>query len=65
MSFGEIVYGCTDGRMTDNGSNPQPPGHRADALPLKHCAGIQTISMESKCPNETLCMSVMNLAPRL
>ena len=21
------------------GSNPQPPGHKADALPLSHCAG--------------------------
>ena len=23
----------------DRGSNPQPPGHKADALPLGHCAG--------------------------
>ena len=42
------------------GSNPQPPGHRGNALPLSHCASLVWLDLKFYTPINTVSSLIWN-----
>ena len=46
------------------GSNPQPPGHKADAVPLSHCAGSPNMRKKSLKYRINISLQQLTLSPQ-